>query len=230
MKRNKQFKYPIGKRVNQLGNRCYEINGQKLPSVTTILKGTESEEKKKSLEQWRLKVGEREAERIMFESSKRGTQMHQYLEEFLIGQKRINFEGFDNDPYQMSKKIIEESLSIKLNELWGAEVSLHFPNLYAGTADACGIYNGVESILDFKQSNKPKKRNWLDDYFLQVAAYSLAHNVVYKTKITQGVILICTPPPIIQFQEFIIKDKELENFQTIFLQKVEEYKHKQELT
>ena len=230
MKWNKQFKYLIGKRVNQLGSRCYEINGQKLPSVTTILKGTESEEKKKSLEQWRLKIGEREAERIMFESSKRGTQMHQYLEEFLIGQKRINFEGFDNESYQMSKKIIEESLSTKLNELWGAEVNLHFPNLYAGTADACGIYNGTESILDFKQSNKPKKRNWLDDYFLQVAAYSLAHNKVYKTKITQGVILICTPPPMIQFQEFIIKDKELENFQTIFLQKVEEYKCKQELT
>ena len=224
MKWNKQFKYPTSKRINQSGNRCYEVNGQKLPSVTTILKGTESEEKKKSLEEWRRKVGEYEAEKIMSESSRRGTQMHQYLEEFLIGQVKINFEGFDTEPYQMSKKIIEESLITKLNELWGAEVNVYFPNLYAGTADACGIYNNTESILDFKQSNKPKKRNWLDDYFLQVAAYSLAHNEIYKTKITQGVILVCTPPPALQFQEFIIKDNELRKFQEIFLKKVEEYK------
>tara|TARA_B100001996_G_scaffold128187_1_gene97268 strand:- start:385 stop:1065 length:681 start_codon:yes stop_codon:yes gene_type:complete len=222
MKWNKQFKYPTSKRINQSGSRWYEISGKKLPSVTTVLKGTESEEKRKSLEEWRNKVGEVEAERIISTSSRRGTQMHQHLEEFLIGQVKINFEGFDNEPYQMSKKIIENSLSTKLNELWGAEVNLHFPNLYAGTADACGVYNGVESILDFKQSNKLKQRNWLDDYFLQVAAYSLAHNEVYKTKITQGVILVCTPA--LQFQEFIIKDNELKKFQMVFLKKVEEYK------
>ena len=229
MKWNKKFKYPISKRINQSGIRCYEINGQTLPSVTTVLKGTESEEKKKSLEEWRRKVGEHEAERIVSESSRRGTQMHQHLEEFLIGQTKLDFEGFDNAPYQMSKKIIEESLSTKFNEIWGAEVNVHFPDLYAGTADACGIYNGAESILDFKQSNKPKQRNWLDDYFLQVAAYSLAHDKTYNTQITQGVILICTPPPTIQFQEFIIKDEELKNFQMIFLQKVEEYKRMQKL-
>ena len=96
--------------------------------------------------------------------------------------------------------------------------------LYAGTADACGLYNNEESILDFKQSNKPKKREWIDDYFLQIAAYGLAHNKVYSTNITQGVILMCTPPPECIFQEFILSGNDFLRYQDLFLQKVETYK------
>ena len=157
----------------------------------------------------------------MRESSQRGSKMHKYLEEYLIGQTKLDF--IDNDPYIMAKKIIESSLDLKLDELWGAEVSIYYPDLYAGTIDACGIYNKKESIIDFKQSNKPKKREWIEDYFFQVAAYSLAHNEVYDTNIKQGVILVCTPPPEMNFQEFILDGDELFDYQSQFKRKARQY-------
>ena len=151
--------------------------------------------------------------------------MHKYIEEYLVGQSRLELTSEINEPKLMSNKIIRNGLC-NLNELWGAEVTLSFPSLYAGTADACGLYNSKESILDFKQSNKPKKREWIEDYFLQIAAYGLAHNEVYSTNITQGVILVCTPPPECIFQEFILSDDDFKKYQEIFLKKVEVYNSK----
>ena len=222
---NKKFNYPKSNRVIVDGSRYYNINDTKLPSVTEILKTTESEEKKSSLLKWRQRVGNEEADRIMQTSSSRGTKMHKYIEEYLIGQSNINLSLETNDAELMSNKIINEGLC-NLDELWGAEVTLSFPGLYAGTADACGLYNGKESILDFKQSNKPKKREWIDDYFLQIAAYGLAHNEVYSTNITQGVILVCTPPPECVFQEFILSGNDFKRYQELFLKKVETYNSK----
>lgn len=219
---NKKYNYPTSNRVTINGSRYYNINDTKLPSVTEILKATESEEKKNSLLRWRNKVGDDEANRIMITSSSRGTQMHKYIEEYLIGQSNIELSSDLTDPKLMSNKIISEGLC-NLDELWGAEVTLSYPKLYAGTADACGIYNGRESILDFKQSNKPKKREWVEDYFLQIAAYGLAHNRVYSTRISQGVILVCTPPPECIFQEFILSKNDFKIYQDMFLKKVEIY-------
>ena len=158
----------------------------------------------------------------MVTSSARGTQMHKYIEEFLIGQSDIPLSFEITAPKLMSDKIISDGLC-NLDELWGAEVTVSFPELYAGTADACGLYNGKESILDFKQSNKPKKREWIEDYFLQIAAYGLAHNKVYSTNINQGVILVCTPPPECIFQEFILSENDFKIYQKKFLKKVEHY-------
>ena len=222
MKWNRQFKYPKRKHSIVSGKRNYEVNNSKLPSVTTILEATQSQHKRDSLKKWRKKVGEKEAQRILVESSKRGTDMHKYLEEYLIGQANLELLESNEEAKQMAQNIIDNGLK-NLNELWGAEVTVHFPNSYAGTADACGIYNGNESILDFKQSNNPKKREWCEDYFFQVAAYAMAHNKVYNTNITQGVILICTPLPNIEFQEFIINGNDFLTYQEKFLKKVEEY-------
>ena len=219
---NKRFNYPTSNRVTINGSRYYNINDTKLPSVTEILKATESEEKRNSLLKWRNKVGDEEANRIMTTSSKRGTQMHKHIEEYLIGQSDIQLTSKLSESKLMSNKIISNGLC-NLDELWGAEVTVCFPELYAGTVDACGLYNGKESILDFKQSNKPKKREWIDDYFLQIAAYGLAHNKIYSTDISQGVILICTPPPDCVFQEFILSDKSFKIYEDKFLKKVEAY-------
>tara|TARA_B100001564_G_scaffold339576_1_gene332467 strand:+ start:625 stop:1311 length:687 start_codon:yes stop_codon:yes gene_type:complete len=219
---NKKFNYPDSNRVTINGSRYYNINQTKLPSVTEILKATESEEKKSSLLRWRNKVGDEEANRIMVNSSTRGTQMHKYIEEYLIGQSGIPLLSETTESKLMSNKIINNGLC-NLDELWGAEVTLSFPELYAGTADACGLYNGKESILDFKQSNKPKKREWIEDYFLQIAAYGLAHNKTYSTNINQGVILVCTPPPECIFQEFILSKNDFKIYQDQFLKKVEKY-------
>ena len=219
---NKKFNYPNSNRVIVDGSRYYNINDTKLPSVTEILKATESEEKKSSLLKWRQRVGNEEADRIMKTSSSRGTKMHKHIEEYLIGQSNIDLSSETNDAQLMSNKIINEGLC-NLDELWGAEVTLSFPGLYAGTADACGLYNGKESILDFKQSNKPKKREWIEDYFLQISAYALAHNKTYDTQISQGVILVCTPPPETLFQEFIIDGDEFTQYQEKFLKKVDQF-------
>ena len=221
MKLNTRFNYPKSQSSIVSGCRIYDINGEKLPSVTTILKATESEKKKESLRLWRSRVGDTAADEIIKQSSTRGTKMHKHLEEYLIGQTKMDL-GSD-DSYIMSQKIINESLKIKLSEVWGSEVNLFYPKKYAGTADAIGVYNGIESILDFKQSNKSKRKEWITDYFYQVAAYSLAHNYIHKTNITQGVILICTPPPLLEFQEFVIKNEELSNYQHLFIDKVRQY-------
>ena len=120
----------------------------------------------------------------------------------------------------MAKQIIDRGL-IDLNEIWGSEVVLYYPDLYAGATDLVGIYNGRESIIDFKQSNKPKRREWIDDYFIQLGAYAMAHNFVYDTKIQSGIILMCTKDKL--FQKFESSDKEFVGYQHAFLRKVDEY-------
>jgi len=121
----------------------------------------------------------------------------------------------------MADQIIENGLRNKLSEIWGCEATLYYPGKYAGAADCIGIYESKETIIDFKQSNKPKKDEWVDDYYLQCAAYSLAHNKVYNSNITQIVILLCTKDNI--FQRFIIQDERLINYQNLFLKKVEQF-------
>ena len=120
----------------------------------------------------------------------------------------------------MAKQIIDRGL-IDLNEIWGSEVTLYYPDLYAGATDLVGIYNGRESIIDFKQSNKPKRREWIDDYFIQLGAYAMANNYVYQTKIQSGIILMCTKDNL--FQKFESSDKEFVGYQHAFLRKVDEY-------
>ena len=222
MKWNKQFKYPSSTRALINGARYYEINNKKLPSVTEIIKSTQSEDKRQSLKQWRDRIGDAEADKIMTISSDRGTAMHKHIEEHLVGQKYLNIEASTNKPYLMAEKIIHDGLCL-LDELWGCEVTLSYPDLYAGTADACGIYDGIQSIIDFKQSNKPKKRQWIEDYFIQLAAYAMAHNIEYSTNISQGIILMCTPPPQIMFQKFVIDGDEFKNYQDKFLEKVNQF-------
>ena len=220
---NKKFNYPSSTRTLINGARYYEVNNTKLPSVTEILKATESEHKKNSLLQWRRKIGDIEANRIMQVSSARGTSMHKHIEDYLTGQVKLDLSVNGNEESLiMSEQIIEKGIS-NLDELWGAEITLSYPDSYAGTADASGIYGGKQSILDFKQSNKPKKREWIEDYFLQISAYALAHNKTYDTQISQRVILVCTPPPDTLFQEFIVGGDEFIEYQQKFLKKVEQF-------
>ena len=103
------------------------------------------------------------------------------------------------------------------------ETTLRYPQKYGGTADLVGVYQGKEAIIDFKQANKPKKVDYIQDYFLQLGAYTLAHNVIYKSNITSGVILLCTVDNL--FQDFRIQGVKLEQYQNKFLEKVEQYYH-----
>ena len=223
MKWNSKFSYPKSMRSLVDGSRMYSVNQEKLPSVTSILQATQSEEKKLSLANWKARVGTVEANRIKNDASNRGTSMHAFLEKYLLGQLNLELLEEDNKSKKMADEIIEQGIKNKLSEIWGTEATLYYPGKYAGTCDACGVYEGHETIIDFKQSNKPKKEEWIEDYYLQLGAYSLAHNVVYNSKITQGIILLCTVDNL--FQDFRIQGTKLEEYQNRFLEKVEQFYH-----
>jgi len=220
---NKKYTYSnLQKVTDRSGERHYSLNGEKVPSVTTILDKTKSQKAKDSLNAWRERVGYSEASRISRESTLRGDKMHKYLEDALHGEQSLDFEIFNDEEKKMSEVIINQGLNKKLDEIWGCETPLYYPNSHAGTTDLCGIYDNEESIIDFKSSTKTKKREWITDYFLQTCAYALAHNLQHDTNITQGVILMCTPN--LEFQEFIIKDNEFLWYQKKFMERVDQYK------
>ena len=221
MEWNNKFTYPKSTRSIVNGSRHYNLGGSNLPSVTSILKATQSEEDKAAIEAWKERVGHKEAERIKNEASSRGSSMHFFIEQFLLGKFNLDLLDEENKSKKMAVEIIDNGLKNKLTEIWGAEATVYYPGKYAGTADCIGVYEGKETILDFKQSNKPKKEEYIEDYFLQIGAYSLAHNTVHNSKITQGVILICTVDRL--FQDFKIEENELKNYQNKFLEKVEQF-------
>ena len=227
MQWNNKFSYPKSIRSMVSGSRMYAVNQEKLPSVTSILQATQSEEKKASLANWKARVGNIEANRIKNAASNRGTSMHSFLEKYLLGQLNLELLEEDNKSKKMADEIIEQGIKNKLTEIWGTEATLYYPGKYAGTCDACGVYEGHETIIDFKQSNKPKKEEWIEDYYLQLGAYSLAHNVVYNSRITQGIVLLCTVDNL--FQDFRIQDAKLEEYQNKFLEKVEQFYHQRNM-
>lgn len=204
------------------GRRYLSPDGEKLPSVTTILEATKSEESKNALMQWRKRVGEQKAKEITAEASGRGTRMHKFIEDYL---KTGKLSEPGSNPYsiqshKMATSIIQQGL-VNCNEYWGTEISLFFPKVYAGTTDLAGIHNGSEAIMDHKQTNKLKKREWIEDYFVQLCAYSLAHNEVYNTNIKKGVIFMCSADNV--YQEFIIEGNEFQHYTDIWFKKLEEY-------
>ncbi len=229
MKWNNKFTYPKSSRSLKNGFRHYLFNNNKLPSVTSILQATKSEEDKAALENWKQRVGHAEANKIKNEASSRGSSMHLHIENFL--KNRINESFFmENEQYKnMAKEIIDKGIKGKLEEIYGIETTLQNPeHKYAGTADLIGIYQGKEAIIDFKQANKPKKVDYIQDYFLQLGAYTLAHNVVYKTNITLGVVLLCTVDNL--FQDFKIQEEELMMYQNLFLGRLKKFNELKKLS
>lgn len=218
-----KFDYqPLQRRNTEAGRRYETPDGLKLPSVTTILDATKPEEKKQALLEWRRAVGEKKATEITTEAASRGTRMHAFLEEYVkTGQlPRCGTNPFSIQSHTMANSIIQQGLN-KVDEFWGVEVPLYFPQVYAGTTDCCGIHQKQEAILDFKQTNKPKKREWIDDYFIQLAAYAEAHNEVHGTNIRRGVILMADVNAV--YQEFILEGSEFEHFRSEWWRRVEQF-------
>ena len=220
MKWNKLYNYPPSTRSTTDGLRTYDVGNEKLPSVTTILGATKSEDAKQSISNWQARVGMEQATRIKEQAAARGTDMHTHLEHHILGQGYLDLRPEGRIAKDMSDTIIARGFN-DLQEIWGSEVVVYYPGLYAGATDLVGIYDYEDSIIDFKQSNKPKRKEWIDDYFLQLGAYAMAHNYVHRTEITQGVILMCTPDN--YFQKFQIKGKEFIRYQHQFLERVNKY-------
>ncbi len=220
LKWNKLYKYPKSKRELLKGDRHYDVNDEKLPSVTTILQATQDADKAEGIKRWTQKVGEAAAKRVLEQAAKRGTAMHSYLETYIQGGKILDLRDVGREASGMAETIIDKGFN-DLEEIWGSEVTLFYPNLYAGQTDLCGIYQGRESIVDFKSSNKPKRVEWIKDYKLQMVAYAMAHDQVYNTQIEQGVILMCTPDNF--FQKFTVNGREFRELKWEWLGKVNQY-------
>lgn len=219
----KKYDYkPINRKTIE-GKRHYATpDGKAVPSVTTILDKTKSEEKRKALANWKKRVGEAKAQQIVTEAAGRGTRLHKWLEDYVmtgeIGEPGSN--PYSQQSHKMASLILEHGLK-NADEFWGTEVPLYYSGLYAGTTDLVGVHSGSPAIMDFKQTNKPKRTDWIEDYFLQLCAYANAHNNMFNTNIQRGVILMCSKD--YQYQEWILEGEAFEHYNNIWWNRVAEY-------
>lgn len=213
------YPYQELKRKSVNGKRLYENPwGEPVPSVTTILDKTKPKEKREALNNWKQRVGEDEAQRIVTEAANTGTYMHAILEHWV---KNETYAGEATVQSRLMADTVIKNIQPHISEVWGSEVNLCYPGLYAGTTDLVGMWKGKPTILDFKQTNKPKKREWIEDYFLQLTAYGLAHNEMFNTTITSGAIFMCSRE--CEFQLFEITESEWEKYSLLWTKRVEEY-------
>jgi len=217
MKKNNKYNYIQGTQLSDHGSRIYDVAGYRLPSVTTILGKTKDQ---KFLQDWIAKKGAKEAERIKNVSSARGTAMHKFLEHYILGDGYDDLTGLGQEAKSMAEKVIEMGLA-PVEEYHGSEVTMYYPGLYAGSTDLVCNHNGEDAIVDFKQSNRPKKKEWIEDYYLQIAAYAMAHDYVHGSSINKGVIMVCTPD--LYYQEFVITGAELRQYKHKFLKRLDMY-------
>ena len=228
-----RYNYAPINRESVEGKRLYATpDGNKLPSVTTILDKTKPWEKVQALLEWKKRVGEVKAQEIVTEAAGRGTRMHKFLEDFCLTDQ-LNDPGtnpYSVQSHKMAKTIITNGMC-NVNEVWGVEVPLYYPGLYAGTTDCVGLHLNDPAIMDHKQSNKEKKEEWIEDYKLQLCAYSLAHNKIHGTNIRKGVVFMCVKPPEIKplvwgepkYQEFILEGAEFDKYSRMWWDRVEMY-------
>ena len=217
-----KYVYPKSSRASIAGLRHYTVSGeeQKLPSVTTVLGQTQPRDKEESLNRWRQRVGLREAQKITRDAAIRGTAMHKYLEDLIRGERSLDLTPLGVEATKMAEIIVDRGLN-RCSDIYGIEAVLYYPGLYAGSCDLIGQVDGKLSIIDFKQTNKPKQREWIGDYFLQMAAYGMAHDAVYNTAIEQGVIMMCSKDG--YYQEFVIEGEEYRTAKHAFLRRLNEF-------
>jgi genome maintenance exonuclease 1 len=216
-----KFQYKNCVQVNDpvTRKRVYQTpDGETLPSVTTILSATKD---MTHLNEWKNRIGHAKAQQITTEAAGVGTAMHGNLERFVCGiQRQPGNNPVHVQANKMADVIIENGLS-KVSEIWAMEQSLYFPGLFSGTTDLVGVHEDEPAVMDYKQTNKPKKAEWVEDYYMQLMAYILAHNEVYGTEIRKGVIFMCSRD--FQYQQFTLEPKDFNKWQDAWLTKVEEY-------
>jgi hypothetical protein len=216
-----RFEYKPCKQINDpvTRKRVYLTpDGESLPSVTTILSATKD---MTHLNEWKKRIGEQKAQQITTEAAGVGTAMHANLERFIAGMQRQP----GNNPVHVQANAMADQIILNglkdVDEVWAMEQSLYFPGLYSGTTDLVAVYKGKPSVCDYKQTNKPKKAEWVEDYMLQLMAYILAHNEVYKTDIREGHVFMCSRN--CEYQQFDLLPQDFNKYQDMWLNKVEEY-------
>ena len=217
MKKNDKYTYDHATRTELHGSRTYDVLGLRLPSVTTILAKTKDQT---YLTKWKNKVGHEEADRIKNYSGKRGTSMHKFIEKYIQESGYEDLTPIGKEAKPMAEKIIESGLK-PISYYYGSEVTLYYPGLYAGSTDLVCEHEGKDTNIDFKQANRPKKEEWIEDYYLQIAAYAMAHDYVHNSNIQQGIIMVCTPD--LYYQEFKFEGNEMRQYRHKFLERLSQY-------
>ena len=215
-----KYNYQKLDRTSVDGKRKYLTpDGGAVASVTTILDATKD---KTHLIAWRKRVGEAKAKEITTEAAGVGTRMHKYLEDYV---DTGEWPSAGSNPYAQQAHSMAEQIKLNamqdVDEIWGSEVHLYVPQLYAGTTDLVGTYRGQPSIMDFKQTNKPKKVEWVEDYFLQLTAYAIAHNEIYGTNICEGHVFMCSRAG--EYQQFDIWPDEFPEWEAEWWKRVYDY-------
>lgn len=202
--------------------RLYANGSQKLPSVTTILSNTMDHE---YLELWRERIGTENADRITKEAALCGTFMHENLERRLIGKPDHQGSVPIRVMGRLMADVIQANAWPKISEVWGQEVKLIYPGLWAGTTDLVGMHDGVPAIMDYKNSRRHKEWEDILAYRMQIAAYALAHNELFATDIRKGVIFICNrqDPRNLQYTEYTVEGDNFEEAVEQWLQHVEKF-------
>tara|TARA_A100001015_G_scaffold317031_1_gene432884 strand:+ start:3064 stop:3765 length:702 start_codon:yes stop_codon:yes gene_type:complete len=217
IKKVDKYNYANSTRYMDHGSRKYEVAGERLPSVTTILGRTKDDT---FLKEWIAKKGKKEAERIKNASAVRGTSMHKYLEYYILNKGYEDLTELGQETKRMAQKVIEVGLT-PVSEFYGSEVTVYYPGLFAGSTDLVCLHNSKETIVDFKQANRPKKEEWIGDYKLQAGAYAMAHDYIHGSNIEQAVIMVCTPD--LYYQEFKIDGINLRKAKHDFLRRLDQY-------
>lgn len=219
-----KFTYPVLTRIDSEteGRRYVTPENWSVPSVTTILSASVDPEKEKALANWRARVGTAKASHITALAAGRGTRMHAFLEKYVLtgdtgpsGTHPVGIEAF-----KMAHKIIENGLK-GCEEYWGIEANLYYSNVYAGTTDLVGVYQGEPAIIDFKQTNKPKKESMVIDYYYQLAAYACAHNEMFGTNIRRGVVMMCSGD--LEYQQFDLYGSRFDEYERLWMKRVGDY-------
>ena len=164
--------------------------------------------------------------KITEEAASRGTAMHKILEKYIDSSGYLDLTTVGQQAHNMAIRVIEQGLC-NITEYYGLECTLYYPGLYAGATDLVGLHKGKIAIIDFKQTNKPKKEEWIGDYKLQLAAYAMAHNYMHKTDIQKSVIMMCSKDN--YYQEFIVEGAEMKEYMHKWLAKVSQYYEQKEL-
>jgi hypothetical protein len=224
-----KFAYPELTRIDSSEEgRKYNTPSGILPSVTTILSATKSAQKIKALEMWRENIGNKEADRILMESSNIGTIIHKHVERFSLGEERPSGTNLIHvNARKLADVLIEKGMS-NVSEIYGVEIPLYYPSLYAGTTDCVGLHKGELAIIDFKNSRKVKKEEYVEDYKTQLVAYAEAHNMVYGTNIKKGVIMMVVRGDTVasdfgKYQEWVLEGEEFKKHQEIWAKAVDKY-------
>jgi len=193
------------------GKRHYLVEGIPYPSVTTVL----SSLTKDGLQNWIKKVGVENAEKIKNAAADRGTKLHQMCEDYL--HNKPDFAKGMMPPIIALFKQVQPWLDEHVDFIYGNELALYSHSLHtAGRCDLIAQIDGKPAILDFKTSTNEKKEEWIENYFLQVTAYSIMFEEMYNIPIDDIHIFICTETGFAQHfkkipSEYMVRTKQVFN-------------------